>query len=367
MAFGFKFGGDKGPVAKLAAGKLSDPEKQQLLVQLSQASPPAQELVVLLCNDDSVISSRAAQLFLAKADGPAVSELVEDLLGRTQGFATGLKVLQKCRDDLVVNAVEPYLTAPRPDLMRKLWELLFELAPAVSEKYLVRALAEAPGPQRVLALKRLVKSRGEQVKPLLIEASANREGAVRKEAVTLLAAMPGEDIFATMLERLSTDDSREVRDVAGNYLQQYISKAPPDVKPRVLGRLLLSGEPEQKKALVQSMFSQGKPDELLVGVLSFCKTITGVQHRTVMDALKTVGDPLLQPTLAIMKGNDVDLRVQAVYLLEAYADPRTAGALLQMLRDPDWWVRIVVCEAVGRMKEPKTIPSLREMFVDADA
>src|SRR5581483_1588517 len=98
MAFGFKFGGDKGPVAKLAAGKLSDPEKQQLLVQLAQASPPAQELVVLLCNDDAAISGRAAQLFLAKADAAAVSDLVEDLLGRTQGFATGLKVLQKCRD-----------------------------------------------------------------------------------------------------------------------------------------------------------------------------------------------------------------------------------------------------------------------------
>src|SRR5450432_2828252 len=185
MAFGFKFGSDKGPVAKLAAGKLKDDEKAQLLVQLSQASPSAEELVPLLTSDDSAIYNRGAQLFLAKQDGAGVASLVEDLLGRTQGFPAGLKVLQKCRDELVTNAVEPHLANVQPDLARKLWEMLFELSPTVSENYLTRAMVEAPGAQRVMALKRLAKSKGaEAVRPMLIEAASNRESAVRKEAVS---------------------------------------------------------------------------------------------------------------------------------------------------------------------------------------
>lgn len=366
--FGFKLGGDKSVVGRLAAGKFKEEEKQQLLLQLTQSSPAPQELIPLLTSEDAAINSRAAQLFLARPDPGATIDLIEDLLERTQGVSAGIKVLQKCKDELVVKAVDTHLSRPRPDTVRRLWELILELQPTVSDAYLERALNDAPAPQRIAALRRLVKSRGaESMRPVLIEASSNREATVRKEAVGLLANMPGEDVFGVMLDRLSTDDSKEIRDFAGKYLQQYISKAPPEVKPRVLGRLLLVGEPEQRKQLVQSMFSSGNPGELLLGVLTFCKTLTGTQHKTVMEALKSVGDSLLQSAVALCKSADSDIRIQAVYLLEAFADPRTMGQLVGMLRDPDWWVRIVVCEAVGRLREPKTIPALKDMLSDADA
>jgi len=367
MVFGF-LSGDKSPAGRLAAGKYKEEEKAQLLVQLAQSPPSPEELIPLLTLEDTAINGRAAQLFLARPDPGAVKALLDDLLERTQGVSHGLKVLQKSRDDLVVRAVELQLAQPRPDLVRRLWELILELQPSVSDQYLERALQEAPGPQRIASLRRLVKARGaEAMRATLIDASSNREAMVRKEAVGLLANMPGEDVFGVMLERLSTDDSKEIRDFAGRYLQQYISKAPPEVKPRVLGRLLLAGEPEQRKQLVQSMFAQGKPDELLLGVLTFCKTLTGQQHKTVMEALKSVGDPLLQAAVALCKSADSDIRIQAVYLLETYSDPRTTGQLVGMLRDPDWWARIVVCEAVGRLKEPKTVPALKEMLNDPDA
>ena len=367
MAFGF-FGGDKSLIGKLASGKLKEEERQLLLTQLTQAAPSAEELVPLVSLDDQTIASRAAQLFLNKADQGGVNALVEDMLTRGTGFATAMKLLQKCREDMVVRTVESNLARPRPDVARKLWELILELPNPISDKYLEKALEEAPGNSRLVALKRLIKVRGpEAMRSLLITHSANRELVVRKEAVTTLASMAGEDIFGVMLDRLTGDDSKEIRDFAGKYLQQYIAKAPPEVKPRVLGRLLLAGEPDQRKQLVQSMFSGGERDDLLVGVLSFCKQLTGVQHRTVMDALKSVGEGLLQPTVGLLKNADADMRVQAVYLLETYADPRTVGPLVAMLRDPDWWVRIVVCEAVGRLKEPKTIPALRELFADSDA
>jgi|CXWL01.1.fsa_nt_gi twitching motility protein PilT len=368
MAFGFNFGGDKSIIGKLASGKLKEEEKQALLTQLTQAAPGAEELVPLISLDDQGIASRAAQLFLNKADQGGVNALVEDMLTRGTGFATAMKVLQKCREELVVRMVEANLARPRPDVARKLWELILELPSSISDKYLERALAEAPGSSRLTALRRLIKARGaEAMRALLIECSSNRELVVRKEAVTVLATLAGEDVFGVMLDRLTGDDSKEIRDYAGTYLKQYIAKAPPEVKPRVLGRLLLAGEPDQRKQLVQSMFSGGERDDLLVGVLGFCKQLTGIQHRTVMDALKSVGEGLLQPTVGLLKSPDADMRVQAVYLLETYADPRTVGPLVAMLRDSDWWVRIVVCEAVGRLKEPKTIPALKELFSDSDA
>jgi twitching motility protein PilT len=365
MAFSF-FGSNQSPLEKLASGKAKEDEKPQLLLALAQADPI--ELVPLLTLEDASVSARATQLFLAKPSAEAITALVEDLLGRATGVSSGLKVLQKCRADLLVTAFDALLAQPKPDVVRKLWELALELPVGAGDRYTERAVREAPAAPRLTALRRLLKAKGaEPLRALLVECAEYRDLAIRKEALTALAPLPGDDVFAVMLDRLGADDSKEVRDFAARYLQLYIARAPPDVRPRVLGKLLLAGDPDQRTALAKSMFGQAKPDELLLGVLQFCKTLTGVQHRTVMESLTAVGDSLIQPTLAQLSASDADLRVQAVYLLEAFADLRTVGPLLNMLRDTDWWVRIVVCETLGRLKDPVIIPSLRELFNDPDA
>lgn len=365
MAFGL-FGNKETPIERLASGKVkNEQEKQQLLQALG--SPSADEVIPLVLADDSAVSQRGAQLFITKATPAAVSSLLDEGLSRN-AITTVAKVLQKCKDELVGQAIASALSRTKPDQARKLWELSLDLQPGVSDPLLERAMKEAPGPQRVLALRRLLKSKGiAQLKPVLLEAVENREVALRKEAMTHLATLEGDDVFSAMLERLGADDSKEVRDTAGAWLQRYIAKAPAEVRPRVLGKLLLAGSPEQREALVKSMFSQGSPADLLLGVLLFCKTLTGQQHRTVMESLKTVGKSLIPHAVQLLSNSDADLRVQAVYLLEAYEDPATIGPMLQMLNDPDWWVRIVACETMGRLKEPKTISAMQKMLQDPDA
>lgn len=365
MAFGL-FGTKETPLEKLASGKVkNEQEKQQLLQALG--TPSAEEVVPLVLVDDATIAARGFQLFVSKATPPAMTALLDEGLSRN-AVTMLAKVFQKCRDDLVAGTISNALSRTRPDQARKLWELTLDLQPAVSDPLLERAMKEAPGPQRVLALRRLLKAKGvAALKPVLLEAVENREVALRKEAMTHLSTLEGDDVFAAMLERLGADDSKEVREAAGSWLQRYIAKAPPDVRPRVLGKLLLAGSPEQRTQLVKSMFSQGSPGDLLLGVLLFCKTLTGQQHRTVMEALQTVGKSLVPHAVNLLSNSDADLRVQAVYLLEAYEDPATIGPMLQMLNDPDWWVRIVACETMGRLKEPKTVSALQRMLSDPDA
>jgi twitching motility protein PilT len=53
--------------------------------------------------------------------------------------------------------------------------------------------------------------------------------------------------------------------------------------------------------------------------------------------------------------------------MEALGDARSSGPLKELLQDPDWWVRIVVCEALGRLRSPGLIPVLQGAFADPDA
>ncbi|MCA2981740.1 MAG: PilT/PilU family type 4a pilus ATPase [Myxococcaceae bacterium] len=365
MAFGL-FGNKETPLEKLASGKVKNDQEKQALLQ-ALGSPSAEEVIPLVLLDDATIASRGFQLFVQKATPPALAALLDEGLTRNQ-VTTLAKVFQKCRDDMVAPTIGAALARTKSEHARKLWELSLDLQAAVSDPLLERAMKEAPGPQRVIALRRLIKAKGvPALKATLVEAVESREVALRKEAMTHLSTLEGDDVFAAMLERLGSDDSKEVREAAGAWLQRYIAKAPPDVRPRVLGKLLLAGTPEQRTQLVKNMFSQGNPGDLLMGVLLFCKTLTGVQHRTVMGALQSVGKSLIPHAVTILSNSDADLRVQAVYLLEAYEDPATIGPMLQMLNDPDWWVRIVACETMGRLKEPKTVPALQRMLSDADA
>ena len=365
MAFGL-FGSKETPIERLASGKVkNEQEKAQLLQALGQPAP--EEVIPLVFCDDATIAQRGAQLFVARATPPAMAALVDEGLSRN-AITTIAKVFQKVRDDLVAATINHALGRVKADQARKVWELALDLQATVSDGLLERAVKEAPGPQRVVSIRRLVKARGAAtLKPLLLEAVENREVAVRKEALTHLQTLEGDDVFAAMLERLGADDSKDLRDAAGAWLQRYIAKAPPEVRPRVLGKLLLAGSPEQRAALVKSMFSQGNPGDLLHGVLAFCKTLTGQQHRTVMESLQTVGKSLVPHAVQLLSNSDADLRVQAVYLLEAFEDPATIGPMLQMLNDPDWWVRIVACETMGRLKEPKTVSALARMLTDSDA
>jgi len=55
-----------------------------------------------------------------------------------------------------------------------------------------------------------------------------------------------------------------------------------------------------------------------------------------------------------------------VLLLERFASPKTAAAVLKLLSDADWWVRIMACDALGRLKDPRTLPYLERLLDDAD-
>ena len=369
--FGFKLGGGGSPLQKLIDGKFkSDEDKQALLAAMAEGGgPAAADMVPLLFAEDATIFQRVGAMFMSRADEKAAAALLDELLERGgTGRANAVKVFVRLKVDLIKTAVDYALEQANADQARKLWDLVMELPGAAGDAYLEPALKSAPEMSRLVALKRLLKARTPEVmRPLLLEYVADREAKVRVAAVEALASYTGDDVFGAMLDRLANDDNTDVRKAAGAFLQKSIASAPPELRPSIMGRLLLAGAPEGQQSLVQSMFAAAKTDDLLLEILTFCKTITGNRHRAIMTALKHLGDPLLQNAMALLQHADADIRIQAVLLLEAFSDPRTTSKLMAMLRDPDWWVRIMVCEALGRLKDQRVIPGLQQMFFDPDS
>ncbi|RYG65007.1 hypothetical protein EON77_19045, partial [bacterium] len=232
----------------------------------------------------------------------------------------------------------------------------------------VRAIETGPPPARLAGLTGLLKKGDlEAIRPHLLALASDRDARVRAMAVESLLKLTGNDVFEAMLDRLAGDDKPEIRNVAGKFLQKFIVSAPADMRPQILGRLLLAGDPELQGTLLKALFGTGSTEALLLEILTFCKTILGVQHQTVMTALKGIGDALVDASLPLLANHDADIRVQALLLLERFAQPRTVPAITKLLADPDFWVRIMACEALGRLKDARVMPNLERVLSDADA
>ena len=314
------------------------------------------------------MQQRASSLFLSRATIGGVLALLEAVVaGDATARAVLSKTLLRAKPEHVKPALEAVLKEAKQDRLRTAWEISMEFPEEISEAYVGRAFKEGPPKARHDALRRMMAKRTtDDLRVTLIEALDDREPRVRKLAVDALAKLQGNDIFEAMLDRIVADDNVEVRKVAGGYLQRFIATAPRDLRPAILGRLLLTGDAGLKAQLVTELFASGDHGELLLEILTFAKTVLGAQHATILDSMKPLGEGLVEHAIRLLDHEDPDLRIQAVLLLERFASPKTNAAVLRLLGDSDWWVRIMACDTLGRLKDPRTLPHLERMLTDQD-
>jgi twitching motility protein PilT len=365
-----KIGRKQTALEALVANQFKDAaEKQSALEALAQTEGlKPEELIALLAHPDQQILQRGSVLFLTRATPAGVSALIESVFAvEAADRALLMKTLIRVKADMLRQAMDVELKDAKQDRLRSAWELAMELPPEVSDAYVERALKEGPPRARADALKRMLAKRSvEDLRPTLIGCLEDREPRVRRMAVDSLVQLQGNDIFEAMLDRVATDDNPDIRKVAGGYLQKFISSAPAEMRPTILGRLLLSGDADVRSQLVKAIFATAPAYELLLEILTFSKTVLGVQHQAILDSLMTLGEGLCEHAVRVLANDDPDLRIQAILLLERYPSPRTTQAMVRLVEDADWWVRIMACDALGRLKDPRTLPVLSRLLGDPE-
>jgi twitching motility protein PilT len=365
-----KIGRKQSPLQALQAGAFKDDAEKQALLEAVATTDglKGEDVVPLLSHTDAAIQQRASSLFLSRGSTGAVMALLEAVLAADATVrAIMVKTLLRAKAEHVKPVLDVILKEAKQDRLRAAWEVSMEFPPEISDAYVDRAFKEGPPKARYDALRRLMGKRpADEMRATLIEALDDRDHRVRKLGVDALVKLEGNDIFEAMLDRIAGDDNPEIRQIAGGYLQKFIATAPPELRPAILGRLLLAGDPALQSQLVKALFATGNHGELLLEILTFAKTVLGAQHASILDSMKPLGDGLLDHGIRLLDHEDPDLRIQAVLLLERFASPKTASAVLKLLSDEDWWVRIMACDALGRLKDPRTLPYLERLLDDPD-
>ncbi len=364
-----KLGRKQSPLQALVAGAFKDDEEKRALLELlgAQDKLKAEELVPLLGHADPQIQARASSLFLARATAAGVTEVLGVAVADPNARPALIRSLARVKAELVRGGVDALLHDAKAERLQAAWELAMDLPPEVADPYADRAFKEGSPKARHDALRWILARNGppEGVRAALRIAVDDRDRRVRRLAVDALVKLEGKEVFEALLDRMRDDDA-EIRSIASAYLQKSVTTAPPELRPMIIGRLLLSGDAELRAKLVRAMFVGDAAGALLLEVLTFAKTVLGAQHTALLDALKSLGDEIAPHALRLIEHADADVRVQAIQLLERLGNAKAAAAGVKLLGDPDWWVRIMACETLGRLKDPRTLPNLEKLLGDPD-
>ncbi len=364
--------GSRSALQKVLKGEWkSEEEKMQLLSQMREESGiKALDLLPLLWTNDGVVRQSVAPMFIQRADAKAVSQLLVDMQSQgtaARGFA--MRVVTRVRGDILTPGLEALIKDGSPMRQRLGWEVALELPPELRGSYVERAVKEAPGPMRVQALNRLVQDKGGPAACLsiLLEAAKEPEDRLRERAVELLASLGAgvsDEVFDLLLDRF-TKDNASVRAHCMTAIRAVAAKKPKELRPKFL-KMLSEGDDQIRRTAAELLFTTGSPDEVLIEILEYIRSLLGWLRTRILNTLKTFGDEVLRPAAALLDHSDEEIRMQALVLCEHFEDPRLIGPVVKLLDDQDWWLRITACETLSKLKDERVVPHLVKALDDKE-
>ena len=218
---------------------------------------------------------------------------------------------------------------------------------------------------RVPALQKLVQERpAAQILDLLLTLAQDSEPRVAGIALEAVAKVPDPRVGELMLDRMQHGDATS-RDLARAWLAESAKSNPAATRKKMMD-LLASGEDSIRHICVELLLVTGPPEEVLMEVLLFCRDLVGWLRTRILETLRTFGDPVIRPAIALLAHPQEEVRTAALVLAENLADPRLVEPIARLLADADWWLRITACDTLGRLKDERAVPHLVKALEDED-
>lgn len=361
----FFAGGRRSALEKLVATSWTTVEERDALVkQAREAGLKPSEAVELMMSGDPVVRQLGADVFVTRADADAVTELferVQGAAGHVRGYA--LRSLGRLSPEVARKAVDGLLADKTAHRRRQAWELYASVNGDWRHGYLDRALAEAPPAQRTVLLQRAVQERGAApLVEVLLRCAVDDDARLAGVALEAVAGLQDPRLLELMVDRLTRGDAT-ARDLARAWLRARAHADPQQMRRKMID-LLAAGEDGARHVSVEIILETGDPREVLVEILSFCRDLVGWLRDRILDTLRTFGDRIFQPAVALLAHPDADVRTAALVLAENFHDARLVPPLCGMLKDPDWWLRITACDTLARLKDERAVAPLVEALAD---
>ncbi|HJT16341.1 MAG TPA: PilT/PilU family type 4a pilus ATPase [Thermoanaerobaculia bacterium] len=194
--------------------------------------------------------------------------------------------------------------------------------------------------------------------------AADPEENIRDKALEVLAQRAPDssiDLFVQELPRANYNTKQA--------LVEALTRAASAQGLALVDRLLplvAAGDAATRTAIMKILLGAGDVTAVVRRYLLFVKTLAGFVRERALDLLRTFGDQLLEPIIALLHDSDADVRSSAIAVASTFEDPRVVPAAIELLKDPDWWLRISAADTLGKFKDPRAVEPLVAALGDAE-
>jgi twitching motility protein PilT len=355
----------KTTVARLVRSEWNDErERDTLLAELIGTPLAPGEALQLARHTDPEVAAAGTRLFAARADAKAVRELIRalpDVPPADRGRLT--QALRTAPVELVKAEIDEMLRSREPTVRRLGWDSAIQLPAAARQPYLHKAVVAAPPAMRLKALNLILDEReAADVRTLLIKLTQASDPRLAMRALQALSAVRGDEVLELMLARFAATEP-QARAIASDYLKREAEAAPELVRQAML-QGLTHRDRAVRKAASEVLFASGAPDVVVGEALEFCSGLLGWLRNRVLEGLGDGGEPVLQATLTLLRHPDENTRFHALTLADSFHDKRLAAPFCDLLQDPDWWIRVTVCDSLARLGDGSAVPRLVSVLGD---
>ncbi len=331
-----------------------------------------EELIPLLESSEPTVRSFAEVQIKERLDPRGIDAMIRSLDGkttRTQGLI--LHTLLRAKPDLAVKSVQALVTSGDRSLSRMAMEALSDLPDHLIGAEFTRFLGHDKAEIRRMALMKVLDSPALKADPAVrrafITLADDEDERIRTVILSALVEVdPGEAVRLT-LQRIK-DPSIAIQQKAVQVLSEALSRiGESSAAEDQLLDLLTDGSEAVRNGVLDIIMRRPDRGRLLRKLLLFCKGLMGWMRDRTLDSLRRYARDLMQPVLELMNDPDEDVRSMALLLGSTLEAKEAVPHIIRLLRDDDWWVRMIAAETLGKIRDPRAVQPLIEAMGDGDS
>ena len=331
-----------------------------------------EELIPLLASSEPTVRSFAELQIKERLDARGVDAMIRQLDGktsRTQGLI--LHTLLRAKPDLAMTPVQALVMDGDRGVARTAMEALASLPSHRIGSEFHRFLTHGKADIRRLALVKVLESPALKEAPgirrTLIGLSEDGDEKIRTLILGALVELePGEAVRIALV-RLK-DPSPAVQQQAVQVLSTALDRIghSAEAEDQLLA-LLTDGSEAVRNGVLDIIMKRPDRGRLVRKLLLFCKSLMGWMRDRTLDSLRRYGKEIADTVIELMSDADEDVRTMALLLGSTLESPEAVPHIVRLLKDDDWWLRMIAAETLGKIRDKRAVGALVEAMQDGDA
>lgn len=344
---------------------------KEVFVRLSEQELRIGDVVWMLSDPDRMVRHYATQLITSRRLDGAAAAILKDARDATGAARNHLvNIIPTLQDDSVFERLEKMLSGNNKRERELALEVVLAFPTQRVSKFLTELLEHENRELRYRALQKLTSERKEgealtpQVMGLVEKLVEDKDERIRLKCFQCLGEVPTQKTVDLFLERLP-HEQYNVQTAIIKQIEGFMGRPELGMVDRLLP-LLSQGDDMLRSMALKLTVAHSDPREIIKKILIMSNSLMGWMRDRILHTIRDMGDQLLPSIAQLLSHEDPDVRTKALIFASDFDSPLLVLPATKLLKEDDWWARIIAMDLLGRLGDERAVGPLIECLKDED-